>query len=147
MHYIVNWCKISRRMKKANELRNVHYGKALYRLHLFSLAHLRIRSDISCMNIIVHLLLDIPRAQSSLGFELILSRFINSGVTRIFVSKHIVSNITLGGLILVEILIASPVEIFKTHSGSPCFLNLSRSPNLHRNSPAIPCRTYLSSMS
>ncbi len=72
-------------VKFVKGLRNVLYESALQRLQLFSLVHRRIRSDLICTYKIMHGLFDFQcdevfAAPPALGFEVILSRFTNSGV-------------------------------------------------------------------
>ncbi len=76
-------------MKFVKGLRHVPYGTALQRLRLFSLVRRRIG-----IYKIMHGLLDffsdtIFAAPPALGFEIILSRFINSGVKPVAVNVHL----------------------------------------------------------
>ncbi len=66
-------------------LRHVLYEAALQRLRLFSLVHRGIHGDLICIYKIMHGLLDFHATQfllppPTLDFEVILSRFTNSGV-------------------------------------------------------------------
>ncbi len=63
-------------VKFVKGLRHVPYETALQRLRLFSLVRRRISGNLICMYKIIYGLLNFP----ALGFAVILSRFINSGV-------------------------------------------------------------------
>ncbi len=72
-------------VKFVKGLRHGPYETALQRLQLFSLVRRRIRGNLICMYKIMHGLLDFNVTQSllpppTLGFEVILSSFTNSGV-------------------------------------------------------------------
>ncbi len=72
-------------LKFLKGLRRVPYETALQRLRLFPLVRRRILGDLICIYTIMHALLDsscdaVFAAPPALGFEVILSRFTNSGV-------------------------------------------------------------------
>ncbi len=80
-------------LKFLKGLRRVPYETGLQRLRLFPLIRRRIRGDLICIYTIMHALLNFScdavfAAPPALGFEVILSRFTNSGVIPAAFNMH-----------------------------------------------------------
>ncbi len=80
-------------LKFLKGLRRVPYETALQRLRLFPLVRRRTLGDLICIYTIMHTLLDFScdavfAAPPAMGFEVILSRFTNSGVIPVAFNTH-----------------------------------------------------------